>query len=167
MRFSYLLLVALAFSDQALSAIVGTTSGGPNDLGKSYIVTLKDSASKEAALSNLRSVRKATTRADSKVEEWDNVIHGFSGKSFTSPFPDRALYVFSPPHRKRDPRPSSVARDKQHRRGWYCSCLCYPNGRTMGYRSSVLSNRVTANPIVCVLNSCQFTRSPNSNTLGH
>jgi uncharacterized protein YdbL (DUF1318 family) len=71
------LCVALALTGQALAAIADPTRDAKESV-KGYIVTLKDSASKEATLSQLRSARRASGLADIKVEEWD-VIHGFSG----------------------------------------------------------------------------------------
>ncbi|KAH6908937.1 serine protease [Coprinopsis sp. MPI-PUGE-AT-0042] len=74
-----LLFAALALTGQALGAIVDATQDA-NEVSKSYIVTLKDSASKEAVLSNLRSDRKASNVANSKITEWDSVIHGFAAR---------------------------------------------------------------------------------------
>lgn len=76
MILSNLLCAALALTGQALAAIVDPIREAKG-VSKSYIVTLKDSGSKAAVLSNLRSTRKASIA----VEEWDDVIHGFSGMS--------------------------------------------------------------------------------------
>ncbi|KAH6908940.1 serine protease [Coprinopsis sp. MPI-PUGE-AT-0042] len=83
MIFTNILCVALALTSQALGAIVDPTRDA-KEVSKSYIVTLKDAVSKEAVLSNLRSTRKASNIADSKITEWDRVIHGFAGNEVLS-----------------------------------------------------------------------------------
>lgn len=75
-RFIY---AALVLGGQALAASTAS---------KGYIVTLRDSVSKEAAISNLRAARRASSVSQSKINEWDHAIHGFA-TDLTEPEVDR------------------------------------------------------------------------------
>ncbi|KAH6908932.1 peptidase S8/S53 domain-containing protein [Coprinopsis sp. MPI-PUGE-AT-0042] len=73
MIFGNTIYLALCFVGQAL--VVNAEAGSAS---KGYIVTLKDSVSKGAALSKLQAARRASRVVDTKIQEWDHAIHGFA-----------------------------------------------------------------------------------------